>query len=66
MEKPLPRQLLRILRNTTLTQSPSWSMTPLIAGLPLSELATQLRKLWDSDLRMEPRKSPRNPRTQSI
>jgi hypothetical protein len=36
---------LRILRNTTLMQSPSWNMTPLIAGLLLSDLATELQNL---------------------
>src|ERR1017187_8526653 len=33
-------ELLRILPGTTLRQSPNWSMTPLSAGLPLSDLAT--------------------------
>ncbi len=33
-------ELLRILRSTTLTQSPSWSVTHLIVGLLRSELAT--------------------------
>ena len=38
-------KLLRILRNTTLTQSPSWSMTPLIAGLPTERVSDVITKV---------------------
>jgi hypothetical protein len=40
MDNPLPRRAAGILRSTTLRQLPNWSMTPLVAGLQLSELAT--------------------------